>query len=125
MPPATRWPYTMWRRKAVILIVIGVIFGWFYDWASPWAFPPNRRVGFGYGVLHGALMPMTLPTLLVGKEVEIYAANNSGRTYKLGYVAGINLCGLIFFGSAFWQPAPRRSLEESPPDVDAQRNQER
>jgi hypothetical protein len=115
----------MWLRKAVILIVIGVIFGWFYDWASPWAFPPNRRVGFGCGVLHGALMPMTLPTLLAGKEVEIYAANNSGRTYKLGYVAGINLCGLIFFGSAFWQPALRRSLEESPPDVDAQRNQER
>ena len=114
----------MWLRNAVILIVIAVIFGWFSDWASPWAFPPNRRVGFAYGVLHGALMPMALSTLLVGKDVEIYAANNSGRTYKLGYIAGINLCGLIFFGSAFWRLAPRRSLEESPPDADAQRNQE-
>ena len=44
-----------------------------------------------------------LPGLLLGQNVEIYASNNSGRTYKLGYIAGINMCGLIFFGSAFWR----------------------
>ena len=123
--PSRFSPYLFWIRKGIILLVVGVVFGWFYDWASPWAFPPKQRVGFGYGVLHGALMPMTLPTLLVGKEVEIYAADNSGRMYKLGYIAGINLCGLIFFGSAFWRPAPKRPAVESPADGDAQRNQER
>jgi hypothetical protein len=91
-------------KKAAILLVVGVAFGWFYGWAAPWAFPAEPRAGFGRGVLHGALMPIALPSLLLGHDVEIYDANNSGRTYKLGYIVGINLCGLVFFGSAFWRP---------------------
>ena len=55
-------------------------------------------------MLHGGLMPMALPSLVMGQNVDIFAANNSGRLYKLGYIAGINICGLIFFGSAFWRP---------------------
>ena len=94
-------------RKAVILVVVGVIFGWVYAWASPWVFPRERPAGFGHGVAHGALMPMALPSLLIGKDVEIYAPNNSGRLYKIGYIAGINICGLVFFGSAFWRPAKK------------------
>jgi len=53
---------------------------------------PAPRV-FGRGVLHGALMPGALPNLLVGKDVTIYAPNNTGRTYKLGYTVGVNGCG--------------------------------
>ena len=59
-------------------------------------------------MLHGALMPMALPSLVIGKNVEIYAVNNSGRMYKLGYIAGINVCGLAFFGSMFWQPSTKK-----------------
>jgi hypothetical protein len=55
-------------------------------------------------MLHGALMPIALPTLVMGKDVTIYANHNSGRGYKIGYICGINLCGLIFFGLAFWRP---------------------
>jgi len=54
-------------------------------------------------------MPMALPALLMGREVEIYSADNTGRAYKLGYIAGINVCGLVFFGGAFWRPRPTRS----------------
>jgi hypothetical protein len=72
-------------------------------WATPHAFPHDTRFGFGFGALHGALMPMALPGLLVGQDVEIYASNNSGRTYKIGYIAGVNMCGLIFIGSVFWR----------------------
>ena len=61
--------------------------------------------GFRLGILHGALMPVALPSLLLGKDVPIYAERNEGRTYKLGYIAGINACGLVFFGLAFWRPA--------------------
>jgi len=60
---------------------------------------------------HGALMPMALPALLMGRDVEIYAKNNSGRVYKLGYIAGINLCGLVVFGGAFWRPARRSNVD--------------
>lgn len=59
--------------------------------------------GFARGLLHGALMPMALPNLIVGHNPTIYAPNNTGRFYKLGYTAGVNGCGLIFFGAFFWR----------------------
>ena len=59
--------------------------------------------GFGRGMLQGALMPAALPNLLVGNDVVIYAPNNTGRTYKLGYTCGVNACGAIFFGWFFWR----------------------
>ncbi len=62
---------------------------------------PRGPAGFGLGVLHGAFMPLALPSLLLGRNVEIYAADNTGRTYKMGYSAGVNGCGLIFFGFFF------------------------
>ncbi len=88
-------------RKALALVALGVVFGMLYDWAAPWAYPPKQPVGFSYGVLHGAMMPISLPTLIMGKDVTIYASDNSGRGYKIGYICGINLCGLVFFGAAF------------------------
>ena len=107
--PSSRSFLNTWLRKAGVFLAVAVLFGWFYGWASPRVFPPNVRAGFVSGVLHGALMPMALPSLALGQDVEIYAANNSGRTYKLGYIAGINACGLIFFGSVFWRPAKKDS----------------
>lgn len=90
--------------KITTLILLGLVFGWAYGWAAPRFYGLERIPGFKLGVLHGALMPVALPTLLMGKDVPIYATNNSGRIYKIGYIAGINLCGIIFFGSAFWRP---------------------
>jgi hypothetical protein len=93
-----------WLRKALTLAIVTLVFGWFYGWASPWAFPKNQSAGFKYGVLHGALMPLSLPALLMGKDVSIYASDNTGRWYKIGYICGINACGLVFFGAAFRRP---------------------
>jgi hypothetical protein len=59
--------------------------------------------GFARGVAHGALMPCALPNLLAGNDVTIYAENNTGRSYKLGYTVGVNGCGAIFFGLFFWR----------------------
>jgi len=59
--------------------------------------------GFGRGVIQGALMPCALPNLLVGSDVVIYAQNNTGLTYKLGYTVGVNACGALFFGFFFWR----------------------
>ena len=93
---------TLLTKTATFLVVV-VIFGWVYAWASPKVFPRDVRAGFGYGMVHGALMPMALPSLVMGKDVDIFDANNSGRGYKLGYIVGINVCGLLFFGSVFWR----------------------
>jgi len=101
--------------KAVTLVVLGLVLGFGYDWAAPRFYGPERTAGFQLGVLHGALMPTALPSLLLGRDVPIYAANNTGRSYKLGYIAGINLCGLLFFGSAFWRPPSRNQRRDLGP----------
>ena len=98
-----------WRRARVLpalrFLAVALLLGWFYGWAEPRFYPKATRVGFGYGMMHGALMPMALPALVMGRDVSIYQEDNTGRTYKLGYIVGINLCGLVVFGSLFWRPA--------------------
>lgn len=90
--------------KIFTLVLTGVLLGFAYDWVMPRFYGPERQAGFRLGVVHGALMPVALPSLLLGKDVPIYTTNNTGRFYKIGYIAGINLCGLLFFGLAFRQP---------------------
>jgi hypothetical protein len=97
----------LWLRKIAIFLIVSALLGWSYGWSSSRAFPPNQTFGFRYGMLHGALMPLALPSLLLGRDVELFAADNTGRPYKIGYICGINLCGLAFFGPLFWRPARR------------------
>jgi hypothetical protein len=101
-----------WIKKIVVFAATILFLGWFYGWASPRAYPKDRSPGFVYGALHGALMPMALPSLVLGQDVEIFAANNSGRPYKIGYIVGINVCGLLVFGSALWKPKQPGSCTE-------------
>lgn len=114
-PTNNRW--RTWVRRGVIqalrLTVVGVLLGWLYGWAAPVAYPKTGSLGFGYGMAHGALMPMALPSLLMGKDVEIFAPNHNGRPYKIGYIVGINVCGLVFFGLGFARPPERRRASES------------
>jgi hypothetical protein len=105
----------LWLSKIAVFLAASVFLGWFYGWAGTRFFPENARVGFKHGVLHGALMPMALPSLLMGKDVKIYAENNTGRNYKLGYICGINLCGLAFFGPLFWRPKRRPTDHKNQP----------
>lgn len=101
-----------WAVKIASLLVTGFIFGLAYDWAAPRLYRSEITAGFWLGTAHGALMPTALPSLLMGRDVPIFTERNTGRSYKLGYIAGINLCGFIFFGLAFWQPTSRRRLPE-------------
>lgn len=102
-----------WARKAATVAVVTVLFGYAYGWASPWAYPASPPAGFVRGMLHGALMPIALPSLVLGKDVPIYAAANEGRVYKIGYIVGINLCGLAFFGPIFWRPRRAPEIREA------------
>jgi hypothetical protein len=92
-------------KKVLSLVILGLVLGFAYDWAVPRLYQPERMPGFTIGALHGGLMPVALPSLLLGKDVPIYADRNRGRSYKLGYIVGINACGLLFFGLAFWRPS--------------------
>lgn len=87
-------------------VCMAFLMGWAMD-ASARLARPDRPAGFWWGLVHGALMPGALPTLLTGRDVAIYAPHNLGVSYKIGYTMGVNGCGLLFFGLAFWKPAPR------------------
>jgi hypothetical protein len=106
-PPArSHW----WRPVLVQLIrfvLVGVLMGWLYAWGAPLIYQDKSTPGFWLGGAHGALMPMALPSLLMNKDVPIYAVVNAGRSYKIGYIAGINGCGFVVFGLSFWKPQRR------------------
>lgn len=96
-----RW----WRvfARLIIFLILAFTIGAILNRVSSTLERDARPAGFGRGVLQGALMPMALPNLLVGRDVTIYSSRNTGVRYKLGYTAGVNGCGAIFFGCVFWR----------------------
>ena len=89
--------------RIAVILAVGFVIGWTLNRVHAAFEKRAEPAGFARGVLQGALMPMTMPNLLLGHDVAIYAANNTGRTYKLGYTVGVNACGLLFFGVFFWR----------------------
>lgn len=90
-------------RRVFGILVAGLIIGLILHFVARRAHQLSGPAGFQAGALHGALMPLALPNLLIGDDVKIYASDNTGRPYKLGYTAGVNGCGLLFFGLFFWR----------------------
>ena len=111
--PAPAARRNFWLKKIITFVICSLLVGWFYGWSFARAFPKDKPMGFGYGMLHGALMPLALPSLLMGQDVEIFATENSGRSYKIGYICGSNLCGLGFFGPLFWRPKRRKANQKN------------
>ena len=89
--------------RILTIVVVAATMIWVVQRSSAALDNSVEPAGFSRGLLHGALMPMALPNLLLGRDVAIYAESNTGRFYKLGYTAGVNGCGLIFFGFFFWR----------------------
>ena len=100
-PAARRWL----RIPAQVLAIVAaaVTIAWMLNQISRSMVQNASPAGFRRGLLQGALMPMALPNLLFGKDVAIYSENNTGVGYKLGYTAGVNGCGAVFFGLFFWR----------------------
>lgn len=96
--------------RIVLAIVVTVMFGRVLQYSVRLSQREGRVPGFVTGIAHGALMPCGFPMLLLGQDLPIYAERNSGRTYKLGYTLGVNLCGAVFFGSVYWRVARLRKL---------------
>jgi hypothetical protein len=89
--------------RLVLILLLAAMIGTLLNRCSAALERTARPAGFARGVLQGALMPMSMPNLLVGRDVVIYSQNNTGVSYKLGYTTGVNGCGLIFFGVFFWR----------------------
>lgn len=100
--PAARRGRQILLRTASFLVLAALI-GVVLNRISASLETTSRPAGFARGVVQGALMPMSFPNLLVGRDVSIYSLNNTGVSYKLGYTTGVNGCGAIFFGVLFWR----------------------
>jgi hypothetical protein len=87
--------------RLALIIIITYGFGWVLHKSATSADARPHTAGFGKGMLHGALMPGAMPSLIFGKDVVIYSENNNGRFYKLGYTCGVNAMGAFFFGSFY------------------------
>ena len=90
-------------RRTLTVAVVAITLGWVVQRSSALLDHDASPAGFARGMLHGAIMPMAMPNLLIGQDVTLYAPNNTGRLYKLGYTVGVNACGLLFFGYFFWR----------------------
>jgi hypothetical protein len=101
--PSPRRRVPLLLQRVARIIVAGIIIGSILHFVARRVHDSSRPAGFSRGLLHGALMPLALPNLAVGDDVTIYASSNDGRPYKLGYTAGVNGCGLLFFGLFFWR----------------------
>lgn len=101
VPKRRRWATIVSRLISILLLAMAI--GWTLNRIGRSMERSPHPAGFSRGVVQGALMPMALPNLLVGNDVVIYSQNNTGVTYKLGYTAGVNACGALFFGMFFWR----------------------
>jgi len=99
-------PPIVWKkilRRLLTTLLAAAFIGWLIHQAAAAMDRSQSPAGFGRGLIQGALMPAALPDLLAGQDVAIYAQNNTGVGYKLGYTMGVNACGAIFFGIFFWR----------------------
>jgi hypothetical protein len=96
--------------KIASVLVVAATIGFILNHLASSLERTGRPAGFSRGLVQGALMPMAMPNLMVGRDITIYAAQNTGRLYKLGYTMGVNVCGAIFFGLFFWRVRRWRKL---------------
>jgi|ERR1051326_549115 hypothetical protein len=99
--------------RVLCVLAVATCIGWGLNRSAAALDRDLRPAGFARGMVHGALMPLAMPNLLIGYDVSIYASKNTGRTYKLGYALGVNLCGLIFFGFFFWRVTRWRGAQQT------------
>ena len=61
--------------------------------------------GFGYGLWHGIISPVTFIISLFNHAVQIYDAHNNGGWYNFGFILGVSI---VFSGGAGGAASRRR-----------------
>src|SRR4029077_14576631 len=85
--PAPRFRFPIIGR-AIGWLVIAFTIGWILNRLGHHFDQDAQPAGYARGFVQGALMPMAMPNLAFGSDVQIYSANNTGIHYKFGYTAG-------------------------------------
>ena len=107
-PARARWSLA---TRLVFVILLAFVIGWILNRVAQQLERGNLPAGFVRGLVQGALMPASMPNLAIGHDVVIYAVNNTGVFYKLGYTMGVNVCGALFFGLFYWRLKRWRTRE--------------
>jgi len=55
----------------------------------------GRTYGFWYGLLHGIIAPVDLVMMLFRDDITVYAQNNNGAWYGLGFIIGSGGWGFL------------------------------
>lgn len=105
--------------RLIMAVVVTLLFGRLLQFSVQYSQQEGAVPGFRTGFAHGMLMPCGMPVLLLGQDIPIYAARNTGRTYKLGYTLGVNFCGAIFFGSVYWRLGRLRKMAREMKEPDS------
>lgn len=79
-------------KKNTLLLTTFVIFLLFLSSCAPEGVT-NKEYGFCGGLLHGFVFIFALIGKLFGADVGLYADNNSGFLYWLGFIFGIGALG--------------------------------
>ncbi len=51
----------------------------------------GEEYGFLYGIVHGFISPFALIAKLLGANIGVYAENNTGSLYWVGFILGVVL----------------------------------
>ena len=65
----------------------------------------QEEYGFLYGIVHGFISPFVLIAKLIGANIGLYAENNTGSLYWVGFILGLVL---LFGGGGGSYTARRR-----------------
>jgi hypothetical protein len=88
--------------KCVVMAIFVFLLACLQGWAAKSSYKAENCADFKMGVVHGILMPAAFPALMAGHNLPVYAPNNNGCNYKIGLLLGLNACGTVFFGLAYW-----------------------
>lgn len=97
-PPPRRVPAWLWAARVLGTVILAVLIARGLFAVKTVLDRAPAPAGFVRGAFDGAAMPMMMPYLVFAGDAPIYAENNTGRGYKLGYTLGVNACGAVFFG---------------------------
>jgi hypothetical protein len=64
----------------------------------------KEAYGFFYGIVHGFISPFVLIAKLFGAHIGLYAENNTGSLYWVGFILGL----VLLFGGGGGSYATRR-----------------
>lgn len=83
--------------KIMILALTGIIVSGCADVENVSNCLTEHGYGFWFGVWHGFISPFSLIGRLFSNDIAVYAVNNTGKLYDLGFVWG---CMIIYSISA-------------------------